>query len=104
MLIEIRRYEIAPGRRPEFVDFFDKEVVPEMRNVGMQILGQFVSIEDDAVFFFLRAFRDENEREAQTAAFYESPVWLDNLKDRALEMETGWKVEVVAPTAGSAIR
>lgn len=103
MLVEIRRYEIAPGRRDEFVGFFDEEVVPEMRKVGMQILGQFVSIGDDTVFYFLRAFDDEEQREAQTAAFYESAVWLDKLKERALEMETGWKVEVVTPTPGSAI-
>jgi hypothetical protein len=103
MLVEIRRYEIEPGRRDEFVTFFDEEVLPEMRAAGMQILGQFVSIEDETVFYYLRGFRDEAERQAQTAAFYESPVWLDRLKDRALDMETGWKVEVVTPTTASAI-
>ena len=103
MLVEIRRYEIEPGRRDEFVGFFDEEVVPEMRKFGMQILGQFVTVGDDTVFYFLRALDDGEQREAQTAAFYESPVWLDKLKDRALEMETGWNVEVVTPTPGSAI-
>ena len=104
MLVEIRRYEIESGRREEFVEFFDDEVVPEMSKVGMQILGQFVSIENDTVFYFLRAFADEEQREVQTAAFYESAVWLETLKARALEMETGWMVELVTPTPGSAIR
>jgi hypothetical protein len=103
MLLEIRRYEIEPGRREEFVTFFDQEVLPEMRRVGMQILGQFVSVEDDSTFYYLRAFDDEEQRFEQTRAFYESPVWLDDLKDRALEMETGWKVDLVTPTAASAI-
>ncbi len=103
MLLEIRRYEIEPGHRDEFVTFFDEEVLPEMEKVGMRILGQFVSVEDDTVFFYLRAFRDEAEREAQTTAFYESPAWLEGLKDRALEMETGWRVDVVTPTTASAI-
>lgn len=103
MLVEIRRYEIEPGRRDEFVAFFDEEVAPEMRKVGMQILGQFVSTEDDTVFYYLRAFDDEEQRQAQTTAFYESPVWLDKLKDRALGMETGWDVTVVTPTPGSGI-
>jgi len=103
MLIEIRRYDIEPGRRDEFVDFFDSQIVPEMRKVGMQILGQFVSIEDETTFYYLRAYDDEEQRQAQTTAFYESSVWLDELKDRALGMETGWNVEVVTPTPGSVI-
>ena len=69
----------------------------------MQILGQFVSAENDTTFYFLRCFADEAERERQTAAFYESPVWLDDLKDRALAMETDWHVDVVTPTPASAI-
>ena len=104
MLVEIRRYQIEPGRRDEFVEFFDAEVLPEMRRAGMRILGQFVSVDDPDVFFYLRAFDDEAQREAQTTAFYESSVWLDALRDRALGMETGWQVEAVIPTPGSEIR
>ena len=103
MIVEIRRYEIEPGRRDEFVRFFEEEVLPAMRRVGMQILGQFVSLDDDTVFYYLRAFDDEAQREVQSAAFYESADWLDDLKDRAMEMETGWEVEMVTPTPGSAI-
>ena len=103
MLIEIRRYEIQPGKRDEFVAFFDREVAPLMRDAGMDIIGQFVSVEDETTFYYLRSFADEAARSAQTEAFYGSSVWLDDLADRALAMETGWKVEVVTPTAGSAL-
>jgi hypothetical protein len=103
MILEIRRYEIEPGRRDEFVAFFDEEVLPEMRKVGMQIIGQFVSVEDPNVFFYLRAFEDEAQRESQTAAFYDSPAWTGDLRDKALDMETGYHVDVVEPTLSSAI-
>lgn len=103
MILEIRRYEIEPGRRDEFVAFFDEEVLPEMRKVGMQIIGQFVSVEDPNVFFYLRAFEDEAQRESQTAAFYDSPAWTGDLRDKALDMETGYHVDVVEPTPASAI-
>ena len=103
MLVELRRYEIEPGRRDEFVAFFDNEVLPEMQKVGMRILGQFVSADDANAFYYLRSFEDEEQRALQTTTFYESPVWLEGLKDRALEMETDWSVEVVTPTPGSAI-
>ncbi len=104
MLLEIRRYEIVPGRRDEFVEFFDREVVPAMEAVGMRIVGQFVSTEDENAFFYLRAFADEAERDEQYRAFYESEAWLDDLEGRALAMETAFRVEVVTPTPRSKLR
>ena len=101
MLLEIRRYTIAPGRRDEFVEFFDTEVLPAMEAVGMNVVGQFTSSEDDETFWYLRSFTDEAERESLSVAFYESSVWLEHLRDRALSLETGYDVDVVQPTPGS---
>lgn len=93
--MEIRRYEIVPGKRDEFVRFFDDEVTPAMEASGMNIVGRYVSIEDDTTFYFLRSFEDEEERAAQTEAFYGGAAWQEGLKDRALALETGWNVDVV---------
>ena len=101
MILEVRRYEIEPGRRDEFVRLFDEEVAPAMRAHGMNIVGQFVSTEDETTFIYLRAFDGSDQRRQQSEAFYSSPVWLDDLKDRAVALETGWHVDVVAPTPGS---
>lgn len=101
MILEVRRYEIVPGRRDEFVEWFDTEVLPEMERTGMRIVGQFVSRDDPDVFFYLRAFADEGERRRQTAAFYGSERWESDLKPIALEMETSYHVETVEPTARS---
>lgn len=103
MLVEIRRYEIEPGRRDEFVQWFESDVMPAMESAGMNILGVFVGAEETNSFYYLRGFVSEEERARITTAFYESELWLDTLKPRALEMETGFHVELVRSTASSPI-
>ena len=104
MILEIRRYEIVSGRRDEFAEWFDTKVLPEMEKVGMQIVGQFVSLDDPDAFFYLRAFSDEAERAEQTERLYGGDKWLRELVDYAHELETGYKVETVTPTAASRLR
>lgn len=62
MLVEIRRYTIKPGMREEFVDWFERKVVPKMEEAGMRILGVFVGVDDPQGFFYLRGFSSEEER------------------------------------------
>jgi hypothetical protein len=101
MLIEIRRYTIVPGRRDEFVEWFEAEVRPAMTAAGIRILGSFVSLDRDDVFVYLRGFADEEERERLTSSFHGSEAWTDGLRDRAIELETSYEVEVVRSTGGS---
>ncbi len=104
MLLEIRRYEIVPGRRDEFAEWFDREVLPEMETAGMRIIGQFVSRDDPNGFFYLRAFSDEEERARQMERLEGSEKWQNDLIEYAHALETGYHVEVVIPTAGSRLR
>ncbi len=103
MLIEIRRYTLVPGRRDEFVEWFESEVVPAMTAVGMRILGSFVSVDDPDVFVYVRGFVDEAERDLLTEAFYESDAWEGGMRAKALELEVDYEVELVTSTPGSAI-
>lgn len=101
MLVEIRRYEIRPGRRDEFVTWFEAEAMPAMQSAGFNILGVFVDVEHPDVFFYLKGFESDGERERLNSAFYQSDLWISNLKVRALEMETGYEVALVGSTASS---
>jgi hypothetical protein len=103
MLLEIRTYTLHPGKRPEFVSWFEEEVAPAMKAAGMSIVGSFESIEDDDVFVYLRRFVDEDERDRLTAAFYSSQVWLSGMKERALALESGYEVRLVRSTPRSAM-
>jgi hypothetical protein len=101
MLLEIRTYTLRPGTRDEFVSWFETTVVPAMEAVGMRIVGSFTSVDDDDVFVYLRAFADADQRERQHQAFYQSPEWLDGMRDRAMQMELAYEVHLVSPTARS---
>lgn len=98
MLVEIRTYRLRPGVRDEFVSWFEADVQPAMEAAGMNIVGPFVSTEDDDVFVYVRTFADQAERERLSQAFYDSPIWRDVLRDRALELELGYEVHVVRTT------
>ena len=102
--MEIRRYTIVPGKRDEFVAWFEREALPFMEAAGMRIVGQFVSVEDPDAFFYLRSFADAAERDRQYAAVYESDTWNSVLKPAALALETDARIELVTPTAGSDFR
>lgn len=104
MLVEIRRYVIVPGRRDEFVAWFEETIVPAMEAAGMRIIGRYVSLDDPDVFFYLRRFADEAERDRLCAAFYESDQWLAEWRDHALALEVDARVELVAPTPGAPTR
>lgn len=101
MLLEIRTYTLQPGRREEFVAFFENDVMPAMQDVGMSLYGPFVSEEDPNVFVYLRTFRDEAQRHQQASAFYASDAWLGSMRDRALAMEQSYEVAVVTSTDGA---
>jgi NIPSNAP len=104
MLLEIRRYTIVSGKRDEFVAWFESDALPVMVAAGMRIVGQFVSDDDPDAFFYLRSFADTDERDRQYAAVYGSDLWKTTLAPYALALETDARIEVVTPTAGSALR
>lgn len=56
MIIEMRTYKTAPGRRSEFLDIFRKRSVPAHSELGETILGPFISVDDPDTFFFMRGF------------------------------------------------
>lgn len=104
MLLEIRRYTIVPGRRDEFVAWFEEEALPVMEAAGMRIVGHFVDADDPDAFYYLRAFESVEQRDRQYAAVYETDVWERELKPYALALETSVRVETVVPGARSNLR
>ena len=98
MLAEIRTYTLHPGVRDEFVDWFESEALPAMEDAGMHVLGPFVSTDDPDVFVYTRWWRDDDERVRVCERFYESDVWSGGMRDRALELEREYAVQLVRAT------
>ncbi len=104
-VIEVRIYTIEEGKRDEFVKLYDEVLLPAQRRFGLDVLGQFVSLDDDRTFVWLRRFDTQEERERKWDEFYGSDLWKNELGPRANPlMVDSSNVIAVEPTPGSAIQ
>ena len=67
LIIEMRTYKLKPGKRDEFLQIFRTRCMPAHAEIGMKILGPFLSVEDADTFFFMRGFPDLPSREPMKA-------------------------------------
>jgi hypothetical protein len=100
MIIEMRTYKTKPGRRAEFLDIFRSKSVPAHEEIGMKILGPFLSIEDADTFFFMRGFPDLPSREPMKAKFYEGELWKRELENVLMPMLDKYEVVLVEDPDG----
>jgi hypothetical protein len=56
MIIEMRTYKTKSGCRPQFLQIFRSKAIPAHKEIGMKILGPFLSVEDPDTFFSCAAF------------------------------------------------
>ena len=104
-VIEIRIYEIHQGQRDAFVKLYDEVLLPAQRQFGLEVLGQFISLDDDQTFVWLRRFDNQDERQQKWKEFYGSALWRTQLGPRANPLlEDTSHVIAVQPTPGSAIQ
>jgi NIPSNAP protein len=100
MIIEMRTYKTKPGRRSEFLDIFFRKSIPAHAEIGMKILGPFLSVEDPETFFFMRGFPDLASREPMKAKFYEGELWKRELENVLMPMLEKYDVVVVEDPDG----
>jgi heme-degrading monooxygenase HmoA len=79
MIVEVRSYRVTPGRREEFIRFFETRAVPALRAHGMKVLGPLLDLENPNKFVWLRSFPSLEERDRMKTAFYEGEVWKTRL-------------------------
>jgi hypothetical protein len=95
MIIEMRTYTTKPGKRSKFLEIFRTRSIPAHHEIGMKILGPFLSVEDADTFFFMRGFPDLPSREPMKAQFYEGSLWTDELENVVMPMLERYEVVVV---------
>ena len=104
-VIEVRIYTIHEGERDEFVKLFDEILLPAQRKFGLDVIGQFISLDDDRTFVWLRRFVSRQERQRKWGEFYGSKLWRQRLGPRANPLtKDSSNVIAVEPTSGSAIQ
>ena len=92
MIVEVRKYTIKPGLRARFIEFFETRSVPAQREVGMEILGPLLDVENPDVFVFLRGFPSLEERDRMKKEFYEGELWTRELEAIAMPMLERYEV------------
>jgi len=100
MIIEMRTYKTKPGKRSEFLHIFRTKSIPAHAEIGMKILGPFLSMEDPDIFFFMRGFPDLQSREPMKAKFYEGQLWKAELENVLMPMLEKYEVVLVGDPEG----
>ncbi|HET6889771.1 MAG TPA: NIPSNAP family protein [Pyrinomonadaceae bacterium] len=100
MIVEVRSYRIKPGRRAGFIELFETRAVPALRAHGMKILGPLLDVENPNKFVFLRSFPSLEERERMKDAFYEGPLWKNELEAIAMPMIDSYDVILCETSPG----
>src|SRR5215471_16264619 len=92
MIVEVRSYRIKPGRRAEFIRFFETRAVPALRSHGMKVLGPLLDLENPNKFVWLRSFPSLGDREQMRDAFYGGELWKNELEAIAMPMLESYDV------------
>ncbi len=100
MIVEMRTYKTKPGLRCRFLEIFRSKSIPAHAEIGMKILGPFVSVEDPDVFFFMRGFPDLASREPMKARLYEGELWKGELENALMPMLEKYDVVLVDDPEG----
>jgi len=100
VIIEMRTYKIKPGMRSQFLEIFRTKSIPAHAEIGMKILGPFLSVEDPDTFFFMRGFPDIASREPMKAKFYEGELWKRELENILMPMLDKYDVVLVEDPEG----
>jgi len=99
-IVEMRTYRTKPGLRSEFLRIFRSKSMPAHAEIGMKILGPFLSVDDPDTFFFMRGFPDLPSRDPMKAKFYEGELWKKELEHVLLPMLEKYDVVVVDDVDG----
>ncbi|OGO04276.1 MAG: NIPSNAP family containing protein, partial [Chloroflexi bacterium RBG_13_56_8] len=86
MFFELRQYRCKPGKREEWVQFMEEEVIPYQVSKGMVVVGSFVGLEEDDLYVWIRRFDSEEDRERLYANTYQCDEWVNDLGPRCSEM------------------
>src|SRR5688500_18059770 len=74
-IVELRMYSLHPGRRDELIRLVERGFIGSQEAVGIQVIGQFVVLDDPNRVIWLRGFHDMPARAESLNAFYSGPVW-----------------------------
>lgn len=100
MIVEVRSYRIKPGRREEFLEFFETRSIPALRAHEMQVMGPLIDLENPNKFVWLRSFPSLEERDRMRDEFYNGDLWKNELEAIAMPMLESYDVILCETSSG----
>ena len=100
MIVEVRSYRITPGKRDEFIEFFEKRSAPALQSHGMKVVGPLIDLENPNKFVFLRGFPSMGDLHRMKEEFYEGELWKEELEQIAMPMLESYDVTLCETTPG----
>lgn len=98
MIIEVRHYTLKPGRREEFITFFERENRRALRDAGMLVFGPLRDLENPDKVHWMRAFPSMEERERIKENFYGGSVWSDEIEPLVMPLIAHFEADVTETT------
>jgi hypothetical protein len=79
VLLEVRHYQVKPGRRDDWVRYMEDVIIPYQESKGAVVHGSFIDDEDENRYVWLRSFADEEQRKEIYDAMYTSDEWTNTI-------------------------
>lgn len=100
MILEMRRYTLHPGQRETFIGLFETVNRAALREAGMLIFGPLRDLEEPDKVHWIRAFQSLEHRDAIKQAFYDGPVWAQEVEPLVMPLIAHYEASVVETTKG----
>lgn len=100
MILEIRRYPLHPGQRETFIKVFEEMNRAALREAGMLVFGPLRDLDDPDKVHWMRAFQSLEHRDAIKQAFYDGPVWAQDVEPLVMPLIAHYEASVVETTQG----
>lgn len=94
-LIELRVYTLVAGMRDAFDARFREQVLPMLREAGIDVVGAGPSLHDVDSYCLIRAFASLDARQAALDAFYGSEAWLSRQEEAVMAMIASYNTVVL---------
>ncbi len=106
MFFELRQYRLRPGKREEWIEYMEGEIIPFQISKGMVVVGSFVGEQEEDLYVWIRRFDSEEQREQLYAAVYEDEHWTSVIGPKVGTLIDRDKIVVqrIEPTPRSVIR
>jgi hypothetical protein len=84
--VEIRAYNLKPGRRAEFHRIASDVAVPMLRRFKIDVVAHGPSPHDETSYYLIRSFADLADRQRREDAFYGSEEWRQGPREAVLAL------------------